>query len=149
MFGILLTSHGEMAKGMLNSCKLFFGNDLKKCEAVCLEANENIIDFDIKLEKALKILDEYNEGVVVCCDLYGGTPSNRMLEFLYKKRHIRVLTGMNLGLVMELLTIRESVNSIEEISMKEILDTCKNGISDLNLMLQSEEILNQDNEFFY
>ena len=56
---------------------------------------------------------------------------------------------MNLGLVMELLTIRESVNSIEEISMKEILDTCKNGISDLNLMLQSEEILNQDNEFFY
>ena len=38
MISILLMSHGKMAAGMLDSCKLFFGDDIDHIEAICLEA---------------------------------------------------------------------------------------------------------------
>ena len=36
MIGILLLSHGGMAEGMLDSSKLFFGENIEKIKAISL-----------------------------------------------------------------------------------------------------------------
>ena len=75
MIGILLLSHGRLAEGLLDSCKLFFG-EMEKVQALCLEEREAVESFDQRIIHALRQLDD-GSGVMVCCDLYGGSPANR------------------------------------------------------------------------
>ena len=51
MKGILLISHGEMAKGMVDSISLFFGN-LKQLDYLCLKKEDNPEQFrQLMIEK--------------------------------------------------------------------------------------------------
>ena len=49
MIGIVLISHGKMADGMLDSCKLFFGEEIPQILSVCLLPENSPEDFDKKL----------------------------------------------------------------------------------------------------
>ena len=46
MFNIILASHGNMAEGMLDSIKLFFGDEIDKISALCIHAGDDPVEFD-------------------------------------------------------------------------------------------------------
>lgn len=75
MKGILLLSHGDMAKGMADSAKLFFGEVIEQMDYLCLHAGDSSEEFAEQLCKKVNELD-YGDGVVMLVDLYGGTPCN-------------------------------------------------------------------------
>ena len=58
MKGIVITSHGPMAHGILETSKLFFGEQAQM-KACCLSAEDNPYDFVDVLKEAVKeaILD--------------------------------------------------------------------------------------------
>ncbi|MBR6958308.1 MAG: PTS mannose transporter subunit IIA, partial [Erysipelotrichaceae bacterium] len=68
-------SHGRMAEGMLDSSKLFFGDDIPQIKALCLMASDNPEEFDEKIRAAVEEIDD-GQGVIAMCDLLGGTPCN-------------------------------------------------------------------------
>ena len=103
MIGILLMSHGKMAEGMLDSSQLFFGEEIEQLKTLCLAKEETVEGFDLRIRQTLASLDE-GQGVLVLCDLLGGTPANRCVSLLSEGQKIRVITGMNLTLVATLLT---------------------------------------------
>lgn len=133
MIGILLMSHGKMAEGMLDSSKLFFG-DVEKVKALCLEPGDNPEDFDKRIIDGAKELDD-GSGVIAFCDLLGGTPSNRSMYVLNDR--IQVITGMNFTMLLELLGQRMSCETIDEISIDDLIETGKNGIISLNAMVNA------------
>lgn len=134
MIGVLLMSHGKMAKGLLDSCKLFFCNELDCIEAICLEDGDDPEKFDERIKDAVGRLDD-GGGVVAFCDLLGGTPSNRSMFCLNDRLH--VIAGMNFPMVLEVLGTRLSVSDISEIDFDKLVGIGKDGVVDLNEKVKS------------
>ena len=136
MIGILLLSHGDMAKGMVNSCKLFFGEDIPQISSATLQVGDSVEKFDELLENKIKEVDS-GDGVICLVDLLGGTPSNRSILVMNEK--IKVITGMNFTMLLELLGRRLTVSDISELDINELISTSKDGIVLLNDKIQMQQ----------
>ena len=135
MIGIILMSHGELAEGLLDTCKLFFGDDIAQIKALCLKSGDNPEEFDLRIKEAVEEVDS-GAGVVAFCDLLFGTPCNRTFYILNDR--LQVVTGMNLPVVMELLGKRETYDdnhiTVDNINLEELIETGKNGMVSFNKM---------------
>lgn len=134
MIGILVASHGEMAQGMVNSAEIFFGENIQGLKALCLKSGDDPEKFSDRIEAALKEVDE-GDGVVIFCDLMGGTPGNRSAMLLREeemRNKVKVITGMNFPMLLEFLGKRLALENIEEFDAQELVETGQNGIKCLN-----------------
>lgn len=102
MIGIILASHGKMAEGILDTTKLFF-NDQTQLEALTLTPEDNPDSFKAAMSAAVKRVDS-GDGVLIFVDLLYGTPCNCAAQLLNPQ--VNVITGMNLPMVMEVLSAR-------------------------------------------
>lgn len=128
MKGILLVSHGNLAMEMKNTVELFSGK-AEQFEAVSLLPSQEIKIFEQSLQSSIDQLDS-GQGVVVFCDLAFGTPCNlvgKMLGMDAYKSRLRLITGMNLPMILEYLQTRQ-----QELKSKEIIQVGKDGIFDFN-----------------
>jgi mannose/fructose-specific phosphotransferase system component IIA len=129
MIGVLLMSHGRMAEGMLDSSKLFVGEDIPQIQALCLMPSDNPEEFDQRIKEAAAQVDD-GHGVIAMCDLLGGTPSNRSV-FVMNDR-LQVITGMNFTMLLELLGRRLSVEDLKDIDLNDLMKVGRDGIVNLN-----------------
>jgi len=127
MKGILLISHGEMAKGMMNSISLFFG-DLKQLDYLCLKKEDNPDQFHDLMKEKINQLNS-GDGVIILADILGGTPCNQAAYLV--NEDIVVLTGMNLGMLIAIMSSRQG----KTIDIDMVLDDGKTGINCLNDLL--------------
>lgn len=134
MKGIILTSHGDMAKGLLETSKLFFGEQ-PQLKAFCLQATDNPDDFVEVLKKGIEEVDT-GDGVIVFCDMLFGSPCNCMARIVgtdLQNDKIQVITGMNLAMVLQILSTREA----GEVNVQDLLDAGIQGITDLKAVLKA------------
>lgn len=122
MKGILVISHGDMAKGMIQSSTLFFGKDVTQLDYVCFQEADNILDLQEEIGKKIKQLDT-GEGVLILADLFAGTPAHKTSLFL--RENVQVICGMNFPMFLELLAMRLANATIK---VEELLQTGKDGI---------------------
>lgn len=131
MKGLVIASHGEMALGTLDTIKLFF-SDLKQVEALALRADDNPDEFVHHLEETIEKVDT-GDGVVVAVDLLGGSPCNCSARIL-SKHHIDVITGMNLPMLMEFLSLREHSHP----DIHQMIHTGQEGLTYLNELFSTQ-----------
>lgn len=130
MIGIILVSHGDMALGMVNSAEMFFDSSaLQQITTVSLYPEMNTEEFDELLSMAIEEVDR-GDGVVILADLIGGTPCNRAAHMCSAK--VRVITGMNLSLLVELIGSRNAPLKIDS-----LIKTAQGSILDYNKLLES------------
>ena len=96
MKGIILLSHGDMAKGMLQSSSIFFGTDLPQVVALDFQMTDDSDEFEEKIASAIKQVDA-GQGVIILTDLFAGTPAHKTTKFV-KEGKVDVICGMNLPL---------------------------------------------------
>jgi PTS system mannose-specific IIB component len=126
MVGIILASHGEFAKGILQSAKMIFGEQ-ENVQAVTLMPSEGPDDFKAKMKDAIASFDSQDE-VLILVDLWGGTPFNQANGlFEEHKAKWAIVAGMNLPMVIEAYASRSSMESAQEIATH-ILITAKEGV---------------------
>ncbi len=135
MIGILLLSHGEMAKGMAKSCTLFFGDDIEKLEAIGLESQDAPESLDEKINGAIKKLDD-GSGVLIMCDLIGGTPFNRCMLNISNYDNVELIAGMNFTMLLEFLGQRLSLKSIHDLDINQLMNTGREGIKSAREIIQ-------------
>lgn len=133
MIGIILTSHGEMAKGMLNSAKLFYGEDIKQIQALSLSITQTPEDYTKELIHTINLVDT-GDGVIILADLFGGTPCNKAITCL--RKDVDLISGMNLSLLLEILGLREN----NELHIDEILQTAKDNMMHVNTLFQEDAL---------
>jgi PTS system mannose-specific IIA component len=97
MIGVIVATHGLMAKEMLNSAAMLVGEG-EQMGYVCLLPGQDPDDFLAKCEEAVTSVDT-GDGVVALVDIPGGTPNNTMFR-LSKSHSLRIVTGVNLPMVM-------------------------------------------------
>ena len=126
MVGIILASHGDFAKGIMQSGSMIFGEQ-ENVQAVTLMPSEGPDDFRTKLQKAISKLDNADE-VLFLVDLWGGTPFNQANAlFEEHKDKWAIVSGLNLPMLIEAYGARLSMQSAHEIAAY-ILKPAKDGV---------------------
>ncbi len=134
MKGIVITSHGPMAQGILETSKLFFGEQ-PQIKACCLYADDNPDEFVDTLKDAVKEVDT-GDGVIVFCDMLFGSPCNCMARIVaedLENDKLQVITGVNLAMILQILSVREA----SDCDIEELLKSGTDGIADLKAILKA------------
>jgi mannose/fructose-specific phosphotransferase system component IIA len=123
-----------MAQGILETSKLFFGEQ-PQIKACCLSAEDNPDDFVNVLKDAVKEVDT-GDGVIVFCDMLFGSPCNCMARIIaedLESDKVQVVTGVNLAMILQILSVREAA----DVSIEELLKSGTDGIADLKAILKA------------
>ncbi|EGP4971558.1 PTS sugar transporter subunit IIA [Enterococcus faecium] len=119
--GVILASHGFFAKEALNSLEMIQG-DFSNARVVSLFPGMSLADFVIKIEEKIEELDTTN-GLLIICDIFGGTPSNAaaMILIKYQRKDYYAFAGFNLGILLELSNFREKAPEYVMEKMNELM----------------------------
>lgn len=132
---ILLVSHKGIASGMKSAMKMIIGEESQELKILELTEEDGIDIFSKNLEECITnwISDENKQGIIFA-DLNGGAPYNQISGILEKhnlKSRVKVITGMNLAIIIDALFKDIDVNNLDEIS--EIMKAGKEAILCMDL----------------
>ena len=131
MQGIVIASHGTLAQGMENAAELFFG-PVPQLKTVSLTADLRPEDFRARMEEAVKEVDT-GDGVIVLCDLLGGTPCNTAAYFVSPS--VRVIAGFNLAALLGIIADRQSG---AKVNLADITASARSALADFSEMLENQ-----------
>lgn len=110
---IIVTSHGALCNGILESYQMIAGS------------TNNIIAIPLtpddtgQYKKSLKqVIEKYRQyQLLILCDIAGGTPYNESFQnFLKHPDSIRVISGLNLAMLLEVGLAVENIDSINDLA---------------------------------
>lgn len=97
MTGLVLITHGTLSQVLVETVSMIMGPQAD-LTAITFSARESV---ETLRQKALDAIAPYREtGCLIMTDVLGGSATNICVELL-KTDNIRVLTGVNLPMVME------------------------------------------------
>ena len=106
MNGLIITGHGSFASGLQTSVKLIAGEQ-QNIEFVDFVESDSTSDLEKKLNLALGRLEGAN-GVLILCDLVGGSPFKKAVEISLKNSNIEVIGGANLAMIIETAIMKDN-----------------------------------------
>lgn len=128
MIGLLVVTHGDLGRSLLDSIAIIAG-EVKCAASVGLYHGDSPIQLREEIQEKVEALDS-GEGVIVLVDFYGGTPGNEVMKLLASKK-MRVLSGVNMAMLLEIVVNREFSTDIETLS-EAALQSGKESLQDLN-----------------
>ncbi|MBW9213096.1 MULTISPECIES: PTS galactosamine/N-acetylgalactosamine transporter subunit IIA [Terrabacteria group] len=116
MIGMIVSGHGHFATGVTSSVELIAGHP-DFYVPVDFEQNHSTEDLKKNLENALEQLKDC-EGVLILTDLLGGSPFKVAVELsmVHSEKEIRVLSGTNLGMIIEGNLVRQFAESVDALA---------------------------------
>lgn len=128
MIGIVIAGHGNLASEIISTAENMMGEQ-EYLEAVSVKVGESADDLRSKLTSILKMMKV--DGLLILTDIFGSSFSNSCMYFAQNRTNVAVVTGVNLPMVLKVLTYRDSVDLGELISLaceggrEGILDACR------------------------
>lgn len=105
---LLIASHGDLAKGMLSSIQMITGST---AGITTINAYQEGVDLDGELTAFIQSVEAADE-VFVFTDLYGGSVNQKIMErFMREGLAIRIISGFNFPVILEILLGPETITS--------------------------------------
>ena len=144
MTGIVVTGHGGFAAGMFANVKMLAGDDAE-LNAVDFAEGMDIEAFEKQLAEAI---DSYAQcqSVLVLADIAGGSPFNRAAGLSMTRPNVRVLSGLNSSMLMDLCMrniLGEDCLDVDALAA-EIIQTGQENISKFVLEVPTEPQEDED-----
>jgi PTS system mannose-specific IIA component len=130
--GIVLISHGDLAKGIISSASMLVPQ-LENVSSLTLWPEDNPDEFQQKLEAAVKAADT-GDGVFILADMLGGTPANRAMYCVGDK--VRMMTGLSLPMLYSLINIREETSDLDVLA-RDVMAEAKDAMVDVNELMKN------------
>lgn len=111
MIGIIVVTHGELARSFVRATELILGAQ-DQLRAIEMRADEDVDVTKARLAEAVKEAQQ-GDGVVILTDMFGGTPSNLALTF-HVEGKVEVLMGVNLPMLLKLVSARAGTEADEQ-----------------------------------
>ena len=113
MIGIVLVTHGQLAKELVSTLEHIVGPQ-EKVETVCIQPDDDMES------RRRDILDAINTvsgsaGTILLADLFGGTPSNLAISVM-NETGVEVITGVNLPMIIQLAQIRKTCKLMDAVT---------------------------------
>ena len=112
MVGVVIASHGRLADELLSSAEAIIG-PLEGVATLCISC-KTCESPTAKLTAAVDSV-ETGEGVLVLVDMFGGSPSQAACNLLHD-RHVEVVSGVNLPMVIKIAQLRRDGCSLTELA---------------------------------
>src|SRR5262245_60743616 len=111
MVGVVVATHGKLAEELLRTAEQVVG-PLGRVKTLGIVAS--MPDVREQVQDAIDEMEQ-GEGVLVLTDLFGGSPTNLCLQCL-SSRHVEVITGVNLPMLLKLVSLRKEGVSLEALA---------------------------------
>lgn len=140
MFGIIVGTHGEFAKGIVQSCEMIYGQR-DKLKAVTLVPGEGPDDVVAKYEQAIKELG--TEKILFLNDLMGGSPYNAACRLVATNENYGIVAGVNLPMLIAMSSAQDMND--DSVTLAELMEQAANAGKD-GTTISSYESLNAVDE---
>lgn len=126
---IILASHGALSQGLKQTAEMILGS------ATNIYVLSAYRDEDEPIEQQIQsiVLKLGKENLFILTDILGGSVNNEMIGLLKKEPAIRLITGMNLPLVISIAT---QVNPIAAADLELIIEESRQSLIDCNRLLK-------------
>jgi PTS system mannose-specific IIA component len=124
MIGVLIVTHGEFGKALLETLQMIVGETVG-IHSVPLLSQDSGENLRLKIEKTLDQVDPRSQGTLILVDMLGGTPFNVSIQ-LATERNVKVVTGVNLPMLVQAFSSRED-HDLEALCL-DIQKTTREGV---------------------
>ena len=138
LIGLIIVSHGPLAKGFYES-NLFFCENFQNIGYLILNADDNPFEFQNRIEDLYMSMNS-SEGVIILTDIPGGSPANQALIVAQRHDNIRVISGINLMMMIEASLGREH-DQIDDLC-ETLLKSARESIT----LLSSNQLISTDDD---
>jgi len=104
MIGILLITHGELGKSLIECAAHVLGDKPKFLDSLTIEndcAHDNMYK---EISEKITLLDQGN-GVLILTDIFGATPCNIITKII-KPGKVNAIAGVNLSMLIRSISYR-------------------------------------------
>ena len=126
---ILVITHGEFGIELIKSAEMIMGPQKNLC-ALALRPGESVDDLRKDASRIVEENEKRGLETILLVDLLGGSPSNVSLSLL-SKYDLHILTGINMPMLIELLTFYQTVEDTNNL-IETVQGTSTSGIHHLN-----------------
>ena len=134
----LIMSHGDMSSGLKSTLNMLLGNrDDVAAKSAYISDNELSIESEIQ-----NILSKFNDNdeLIIFTDLFGGSVNNEAMKFI-KDSRVKIIAGMNIPLIIEVLSNSDSSNDINDV-IRDAVNLARESIifcNDLDLNIDNDD----------
>lgn len=143
MVNIIVATHGEMSKYVIELSKMVLGefDDLSYVTFLPGEGPENLVE----KYKEIILKSGNNNGTLFLVDIFGGSPYNAASRVVLENENMDILTGVNVPMLLEILDARENIDCAKELAgiAKE---SGKSGIQVFNEIFASINVDNNESD---
>jgi len=118
MIGIIVTGHGNFAKGITTALDVVLGKQEMYIN-VDFPVGDTATELEENITKAINYLENC-ENIVVFADLLSGSPFNVSIMKAMQDERIKVVYGVNFGMLIESVMNRNTGMNINELVNKAI-----------------------------
>lgn len=105
MVGIVVMTHGDLADGLVSASEVIMG-PAQQVRTLSLKRESNVDELTADFARAVGEVDT-GDGVLVLCDLFGGSPCNVASMGLRTADNYRLVSGANLPMLIEAINSRD------------------------------------------
>lgn len=140
MYGIVIVSHGQLARELLNSAKMIVGEFKQKVGTVSLVEGMSPEEFVNNVYSAImNAMDK--DGVIILTDLFGGSTTNFLASEIHKiipliNKKIAIISGVNLAMLLSAITNNGDDVDINTIA-EQIINDAKDNIKNVSLFINN------------
>ena len=104
MIGVLIVTHGEIGKSILDSAAQILGDAPRQAATLSVWRQDDPDDLVLRARELLATI-EAGDGVLVLTDLFGATPGN-VVSRLLEDGKVEGVSGVSLPMLLRVLTGR-------------------------------------------
>lgn len=132
MIGIVVMSHGGLAEGLVSASEVIMG-PAQQVRTLSLRREGSVDELSSDFERVVNEVDT-GDGVIVLCDLFGGSPCNVASMGLRSARNYHLVSGANLPMLIEAINSRDEGLSPAALAQR-CVESSHEGIRHVNELL--------------
>lgn len=110
---LLVITHGNFGIELVKSVEMIMGEQ-EDVNALGLNPGESVEDLRESADRIVEANKEAGKETIILVDILGGSPSNVAL-YLFKKHGIKLITGVNMYMLIEMFSQKDSVETADEL----------------------------------
>ncbi|MGL5692722.1 MAG: PTS galactosamine/N-acetylgalactosamine transporter subunit IIA [Peptostreptococcaceae bacterium] len=136
MVGIIVCGHGNFASGLTSSVKLIAG-EFDNYRYIDFTEDIHVDDLESIIKSKIDELDNC-DSIIVLTDIVGGSPYKYGLKVSMEQSDIKVVSGTNLGMIIEVAMASRFIDSLDDL-YEMALDVGKNQVVGFEFKVETSE----------
>lgn len=139
---VVLVSHGKLSEGMASAVEMVFGKN-EDLSYLGLTPDGNVVELigGLREQVAANPGDQY----IVVADIFGGSVCNQSLQQLSEFDNVRLVSGMNMGLVVSILAMP---GELSDEMLAQMVAESRDGVKVVELIRADAPVDDGADDFF-